>query len=40
MEVAKREEEAVKQDGDRSMEALKAQHDGTYVAMQIEGDQK
>jgi MFS superfamily sulfate permease-like transporter len=40
VEVAKSEEEATKEHGERSLEALKAQHEGTYVTMQIEEDQK
>ncbi|MFH1035008.1 MAG: SulP family inorganic anion transporter [Pseudomonadota bacterium] len=40
VEVAKREEAAVREHGERSLEALKAQHEGTYLTMQIEEDQK
>ncbi len=40
VEVAKGEEAAAREHGERSLEALKAQHEGTYVAMQIEEDQK
>ncbi|MBI4797650.1 MAG: STAS domain-containing protein [Desulfarculus sp.] len=40
VEVAKQEETAAKEHGERSLEALKAQHEGTYLAMQIEEDQK
>lgn len=40
VQVAKQEEDAIAKYGERSLEALKAQHEGTYVAMQIEEDQK